>query len=141
MNPEYLDEIIDIARDTGGCVKFDIKAWSEEVHFALCGVSGTLTKENFGHAAKRFKERKNPPLIVVSTLLVPGYIDESEIKNIASFIAIFDKDIPYSLLGFAPSFCMKDLPYTSREFASRAYKIAKFQGLKSVNIGNIRILS
>jgi pyruvate formate lyase activating enzyme len=47
MHPDLLKEAADIALNSGGCIKFDLKAWSEEVHLALCGVSNRRTKENF----------------------------------------------------------------------------------------------
>jgi len=141
MNPTLLDKVIDIALESGGSVKFDLKAHSEEVHFALCGVSGLATKNNFARAARRFKERKEPPLVIASTLLVPGYIDEFEIKGIASFIASLDSDIPYALLGFGPCFCMNDLPFISKRFAFCMHQIAISEGLKNVTIENTHILS
>jgi len=85
-------------------------------------------------------QRPGPPFLVASTLLVPGYVDEQEVGKIAEFIASLSPDIPYSLLGFHPHFCMKDLPTTSGKHAERCYKAALDAGLKRVKIGNLHLL-
>ncbi|MHA1205640.1 MAG: radical SAM protein, partial [Candidatus Heimdallarchaeaceae archaeon] len=71
--------------------------------------------------------------------LVPGYIDEEEVENIASFIADLNENIPYSLLAFYPQHMFKDLPVTSRELAESCERAAK-KHLKMVNIGNKHLL-
>jgi pyruvate formate lyase activating enzyme len=140
MNEKLLDEASDISFESGGCVKFDIKAWSEEVHIALCGVSNRRTLSNFERMASRVAERPDSPFLVASTLLVPGYIDEEEVGNIARFIAALNPEIPYSLLGFHPQFYMQDLPRTSLKHAQRCLKEAQNTGLKRVRIGNVHLL-
>jgi len=141
MNPRLLDKIMDISLQSGGCVKFDLKAWDENIHFALCGVSNRQTLENFSLAAKRISERPEPPPLVASTLLVPGYIDTDQVKEIARFIAGLNPEIPYALLGFHGDFLMKDLPATSRQDAETALGAAKSAGLKNVRLGNIHLFS
>ncbi len=142
MNPQLLKRIAKLSFESGGCLKFDLKAWDDKVHYALCGVSNRRTLSNFKLLAeyKNEKRRANPPLLIASTLLVPGYIDEGEVENIARFIASLDRDIPYSLLGFHPRFEMEDLPRTSRRHAERCLKAATDAGLKRVRIGNIHLL-
>jgi len=140
MNPKLLEKAGELSMQSGGCVKFDLKAWHEEVHVALCGVSNQQTLSNFKQLAARIAERPDPPFLVASTLLVPGYIDEEEVSNIARFIASLDPNIPYSLLGFHPQFYMQDLPATSQGHAERCLKVAHEAGLKKVKIGNIHLL-
>jgi len=82
-----------------------------------------------------------PPPLVASTLLVPGYIDAREVGDIATFIARQNPNIPYALLGFHGDFLMTDLPPTSRKQAEMCLTAAKKAGLKRVRIGNIHILS
>jgi pyruvate formate lyase activating enzyme len=77
---------------------------------------------------------------VASTLLVPGYVDETEVSSIAAFIASIDPQIPYILLAFAPNFHLKDLPYTSRTHAQACLAAAKKAGLSDVRIGNSHML-
>jgi len=140
MAPKLLDEMMDLSLESGGCVKIDLKAMDANIHFALCGVSNYRTLENFATAALRIHERPDPPPLVASTLLVPGYIDEKEVKAIASFIADLDADIPYALLGFHGDFLMADLPRTSQKQAQQCLKAAQSAGLKRVRIGNANIL-
>lgn len=86
------------------------------------------------------QEKTFAPFLVVSTLLVPGYVDKHEVSQIARFMASLDPGIPYSLLAFAPQFMMSDLPVTSRRHAWECLAEAKAQGLKRVRIGNVHLL-
>jgi len=140
MNPKLLESALKIALESGGCVKFDIKAYDERLHLALCGTSNRRTLENFELAASWFTRRKEPPLVVASTPLISGYVDADEVGKIAGFIASLDCDIPYSLLAFHPDFRMTDLPVTPRDVAFDCYEAAKSAGLKRVHLGNIHLL-
>ncbi|KPK75208.1 MAG: pyruvate formate lyase-activating protein, partial [Phycisphaerae bacterium SM23_30] len=73
MAPGLLDEMINLSLDSGGCLKFDLKAMDPNLHLALCGVHNRRTLQNFAAAARRIPERPEPPPLVASTLLVPGY--------------------------------------------------------------------
>jgi pyruvate formate lyase activating enzyme len=130
----------DIALHSGGCIKFDLKAWDERVHIALCGVSNKRTLENFQLLAEYARERPSPPFLVASTLLVVGYIDMKEVSQIAQFISSLNPDIPYYLLAFYPQFMMHDMPTTSRRHAEECLAAAKARGLKRVRVGNARLL-
>jgi len=141
MQPKLLEKAVQLSLDTGGCIKFDLKAYDESLHLALTGVSNKRTLENFARAARHIPERPEPPLVVASTLLVPGYVDVKEVSQIASFIASFDPSIPYALLGFHPHFYMPDLPRTSVRHAEEAEAAARAAGLTNVRIGNRHLLS
>jgi pyruvate formate lyase activating enzyme len=140
MHRALLEEMIELSLHSGGCIKFDIKAWNESLHRALCGVSNRRTKENFELASRWFEKRPLPPLLVASTLLIPGYIDEEEVRRIARWISSLHPDIPYALLAFAPQFLFKDLPTTPRKLAFRCKEVAEAEGLRNVRIGNIHLL-
>lgn len=141
MHPRQLDQAVELSIRTGGCVKFDIKALDEPLHKALTGVSNRQTLANLARAAARISERPDPPLLVVSTLLVPGYVDAGEVGRIARFIAALDPSIPYALLGFHPSFFVHDLPRTSVRHAEEAVAAARAAGLTRVRVGNRHLLS
>ena len=79
MSLELLREMVELSLTSGGCLKFDIKAWNDSLHTALCGVSNERTKKNFEWAAQWIKKRPVAPLLIASTLLVPGYIDEERV--------------------------------------------------------------
>jgi pyruvate formate lyase activating enzyme len=140
MHPALLKQAAELSLKSGGCVKFDLKAWSEELNIALCGASNKRTLENFRFLAQYTRERPSPPFLVASTLLIPGYIDKEEVAGIASFIASLNPEIPYSLLAFHPQFFMSDLPTTSRRLAYECLEAAKEAGLKQVKIGNLHLL-
>ena len=140
MEEPFLTMMADLSWRSGGCIKFDLKAWDPGIHQALCGVSNTKTLENFRTLAAWIKKRPEPPFLVASTLLVPGYVDDLEVGGIAAFLAELDPAIPYSLLAFYPHFFLPDLPTTSRAHARRCKEIAERAGLTNVNIGNIHLL-
>jgi len=140
MNTHFLEEILEIAAESGGCVKFDLKTFHSSLNQALCGRSNEQTKLNFELASSWIKKRKNPPLVVASTLLVPGYVERNEISHIAKFIASLNPDIPYSLLGFHPHFYLRDLPLTSRRHAEECKETALEAGVKKVRMGNVHLL-
>ncbi|MBA7506606.1 hypothetical protein ES706_05298 [subsurface metagenome] len=140
MHPALLRQAAELSFNSGGCIKFDLKTWSEKLHIALCGVSNKRTLENFTLLAEYARKRSVPPFLVASSLLIPGYIDREEISRIAAFIASHSPDIPYALLAFHPQFMMRDLPPTSRRHAEECLAEAKAQGLKRVRLGNIHLL-
>ena len=82
----------------------------------------------------------DPPLLIASTLMVPGYIDGREVEHIARFIASLDPEIPYSLLAFHPEYRMTDLAATSREQARECLDAARQAGLRRVRGGNMHLL-
>ena len=140
LHPRLLARAVEYSLDTGGCIKFDLKAFDEGIHFALAGVPNQRTLENFALAGERFSERPELPLVVASTLLVPGYVTPEEVGEIAAFIASINPDIPYALLAFAPSFYLADLPFTSKSQAYAAEEAAQRAGLSNVRIGNRHLL-
>jgi pyruvate formate lyase activating enzyme len=82
------------------------------------------------------RSRGEPPLLVVSILLVPGYVTVEEVEGIAGYIASLDANIPVVLLAFHPDHLMRDLPPTSRRHAVEAERAVRRAGVKEVYIGN-----
>jgi pyruvate formate lyase activating enzyme len=140
MSRKVLDEMAELSLASGGCIKFDLKAWDDSLHVALCGVSNGNTLSNFEYLSGWIARRPDPPFLVASTLLVPGYVDAVQVGRIARFIAGLDVDIPYALLAFHPAFEMTDLPVTSRQQAMDCLTAAQAVGLKQVRIGNLHLL-
>jgi pyruvate formate lyase activating enzyme len=141
MHPAWLKRMARLSLESGGCVKVDLKAWDPGIHKALCGFDNRIVLENFARLAKWADLRPNPPFLVASTLLVPGYVGVEEVRHIASFIARLNPDIPYALLAFAPQFCLDDFPTTSRDQAEACLDAAKRAGLKRVRLANRHLLS
>ncbi len=129
-----------LSLESGGCIKIDLKAYNEKIHIALCGVSNKATLANFRILARIARLRKDPPLLIASTLLVPGYVDEQEVGDIARFIASIDPHIPYTLLAFSPAFVMNDLPPTSKKHALACFQEARNAGLFNIHLGNTHLL-
>ncbi|MEM1550742.1 MAG: radical SAM protein [Candidatus Bathyarchaeia archaeon] len=141
MRKEFALRAAELSFESGGVVKFDLKAWNENIYRALCGVSKENIFENFKVIGEKyFPERPEVPILTASTLLIPGYIDPAEVEDIAKFIAEIDPRIPYTLLAFYPQYILDDLPTTSRKQAYECYKVSK-KYLKNVRIGNVHLLS
>ena len=140
MSPRIARQMMELALESGGCIKFDLKSADENLHIALTGVSNAQTWENLSILAEYIPKRPIPPPLVASSLLVPGYVDETEVAEIARRLADLNPEIPYSLLGFHPSHHMSDLPTTSRAHAQRCYQAALGAGLSRVNLANLHLL-
>ena len=140
MAPRLLDRMVNVALDSGGCVKFDIKSWDETLHVVLTGVTNRRTLSNFRRVGKMIQRRLQPPPLIASTLLVPGYVDSAEVRAIAEFIASVRADIPYRLLAFHPAHLMSDMPPTSRQQADECMAAARSAGLTRVSLGNQHLL-
>jgi pyruvate formate lyase activating enzyme len=141
-NPSLIKKMGTQAAESGGIIKFDLKAFSSPLHRALCGVSNEEILSNFSLLAETlpFDEMEYPPLMA-TTLLVPYYIDETEVAQIARFIKELNQpSIEYSLLIFHPDHLMRDLPVTPIEQAQRCYDAAKKELGKPPHIGNLRLL-
>ncbi len=124
----------ELSHESGGTVKFDLKAFNPFLHLILTGRDNKQTLRNFEKIYDKF-----PDVLSATTLLVPFYVDEKEIEGIAKFIASFDDKIPYSLLVFHPDYRLYDLPITPKKQVERCYSIAK-RYLRRVHIGNLFLL-
>lgn len=139
QNPRIMKEMAELALKSGGIIKIDWKAYTPSVYQALTGINGEEAvkriKENVKLVLKMERNGK-PPLLIVSTLVVPHYVDEHEIFNIANYIAKLNPETPYVLLAFAPQHLMYDVPTTSRRQMEKVYKAVQDAGLKNIYIGN-----
>ncbi|RLI74253.1 radical SAM protein [Archaeoglobales archaeon] len=119
---------------SNGTVKFDLKAWNNNLHKILTGRSNEQTLRNFEKIYEEYNK-----VVSATTLLVPYYVDKEEVEGIAKFIAGLDASIPYSLLIFHPDYRLSDLPITPKQQVIECYEVAK-KHLKNVNVGNIHLL-
>ncbi|MEM2005859.1 MAG: radical SAM protein [Zestosphaera sp.] len=144
QHPKVMETIANLSLESGGIVKIDWKAWTPQVYEALTGVNGVKAVERLKNNVRLvsgLSSRRDPPLLTVSTLLVPGYVDITEVSGIAEYLAGVDPEIPYVLLAFHPTHLMRDLPTTSYSHAVKAVKAAREAGLKEVYVGNEWLLS
>ncbi len=143
-DPKIMKLAAELSLRSGGIVKFDWKAWDPKVYEALTGVDGAKAVERLKENAKIIAEmglkRSEPPLLVISVLLVPIYVTVEEVRKIAEFVASLPGDVPMVLLAFYPTWQMRDLPTTSREHAFEALKAAREAGVKEVYLGNEHLL-
>lgn len=141
MNSKLAERAAEYALQSGGNIKFDLKAYSEELNTALCGVSNKPTMVSFRTIREKFYgKRRELPVLSASTLLVPGYVDVEEVGNIAGVISEVDPEIPYTLLAYYPSYVLNDLPTTSRKQAAECLAAAE-KYLTNARIGNVHLLS
>ncbi|MEM2236957.1 MAG: radical SAM protein [Candidatus Caldarchaeum sp.] len=139
-DPALVRRALETVVETGGNVKFDLKAFNPVVHKALTGMDNNRIFQNFEMVYRLFYAgRSEVPTLAATTLLVPGYVDAEEVEHIAEFIASLDESIPYSLLVFNPDYLMDDLPITPYKQVSECYKAA-LKHLKKVHIGNLHLL-
>ena len=96
-NPSMVRKAVEISARSGGTVKFDLKAFTPQLALALCGVDNKRSMANFKLIAEEYKTEN---MLTATTLLVPYYVDEDEVDNIAHYIAEQNETIPYSLLVF-----------------------------------------
>ncbi len=139
-NPAIMREMARLSLVSGGIVKIDWKAWTPSVYEALTGVDGRKAVErlkvNTRIVAEMGVERPDPPLLVVSVLLVPGYVDVEEVRRIAEYVASLPGSVPMVLLAFHPDHLMRDLPPTSRRHMDEAVRAVREAGVREVYVGN-----
>ncbi|NPA84978.1 MAG: radical SAM protein [Crenarchaeota archaeon] len=144
-NPNIMKLAAELSLKSGGIVKVDWKAWDPNVYEALTGVDGRKAlrrlKENTQMIAKMGLKRPDPPLLVVSTLLVPLYVTVEEVRRIAEYVASLPGNVPMVLLAFYPTWLMSDLPPTSRAHAEAALEAAREAGVREVYLENEHLLS
>ncbi len=140
-NPHLVEKAANIVKISGGNIKFDFKAWNPNIHLALTGRTNDTVIDNIKLIYRKHwtNEDNCPPVLGITTLLVPYYVDQEEVEQIASFLARLDPNIPYSLLTYHPDFYMKDLPITPISQVRECYQAAK-KHLNQVNVGNLHIL-
>jgi pyruvate formate lyase activating enzyme len=141
MSRANLDQAAQLSLESGGCIKVDLKAWDDPLHRALCGASNQQTLQNFEYLSQWVPRRPDPPFLIASTPLIPGYVGAHQVGQIARFIARLDPTIPYALLAFHPDFEMMDLPITSRRHADECLAAARSAGLQRVRVGNVHLLT
>jgi len=140
VNPVFMRRMAELSRDSGGIVKIDWKAWTPSIYQALTGIDGykalNRLKENSRLVYRVGYERGDPPILVVSILIVPHYIDYHEVYGIASYLAGISPDIPVVLLAFYPHHLMDDIPTTSWSQMNEAISAVRDAGIREYYIGN-----
>lgn len=113
-------------------MNIDLKAFNDVFYEEICGakLKPVLEAIKYAHGKGIWIE--------ITTLLIPGKNDtDSEIREMARFIADLDTKIPWHLSAFHPSYKMQDIERTPDLTLRNAYHIAMEEGLKYVYVGNI----
>jgi pyruvate formate lyase activating enzyme len=113
-------------------INIDIKSFREEFYRKVCGahLQPVLDSVRLMYELGVWVE--------VTTLLIPGHNDSSgELREIAVFLAAIDRDIPWHVTAFHPTYRMQDIPRTPLATVERAREIGLNAGLHHVYAGNI----
>lgn len=108
-------------------VTYDLKAYHDDVHYALTGVSSRSVLRNAEYIARHAGDKLWEYRIVV----IPK-VNESEIEPLAKFIADIDPLLQVCLLSFRPNFVLERHIGAGRDVMNRCVEIAKSCGLKNV---------
>lgn len=112
----------------------DIKAYDEEVHRRLTGVSNARILK----LPEELNERGF--VFEVLSLCIPGWVDANQIGDIAAELAAVDAEIPFTILAFFPEYKMRDVPAPALEQIIAAYHAAKDAGLRKIRLGNVHLV-
>lgn len=109
----------------------DIKAYDENIHKVLTGVSNkrilSLPEEIISRGFT----------LEVLSLYIPGWVETDQIGRVAALLAGVDEEIPFTILAFFPEYQLKNVPPPTLEQMLSAYTAAKEAGLKNIKLGNI----
>ena len=112
-------------------INIDLKAFTNDFYTKVCRgrLQPVLDTIRYMHDLGVWVE--------VTTLLIPGLNDTpEELRKIAEFICTLDRDIPWHVTAFHPTFTMTDRPVTPTESLHKARKIGFSEGLHFVYAGN-----
>ncbi len=124
-------EVIGYLRPWVDAYKVDLKGFNDRQYRKLGGVLDRVLETIRALHTQKF-------WVEIVTLVVPGFNDsESELRDIAGFIASVSPDIPWHVTAFHPDYRMTDVRSTSVRSLVRAAEIGRESGLRFVYAGNL----
>lgn len=110
----------------------DLKAMSDSFYREVCGAK-------LKPVLDRIEQYYELGIwIEITTLIIPGYNDkDDELEAIAQFIADIDREIPWHISAFYPTYKLDNVPATPVSALQRAYQIGRDRGLRYVYEGNV----
>ena len=114
--------------DLSSFINFEIKAYKDEIHKVLTGAPVEPVLKNAENLIKNAKDK----IRVIRTVIIPG-INDSDVDDIAEFIASIDPFTPYRIIGFRPNFMLYFHPGPSKHLMEKLTEKAKMRGLKNVS--------
>ena len=110
----------------------DLKGFNPEFYRKVCGSE----LEKVLDSIRAYHE--SGIWIELTTLVIPDYNDNpEELRGIARFIASLDKNIPWHVTRFHPTYKLTDKPITPLETLTAARRIGIEEGLNYVYEGNV----
>lgn len=109
-------------------VTFDLKAFDDQVSYALTGASSGPVLRNAEYLARHARDRLWEYRITV----IPE-INDNQIRPLAGFLADIDPHLPVCFLAFRPNFVLENHPGASRRLMRDCVSIAGECGLKNVS--------
>lgn len=130
-NGNATPEVLDFLKPWIVAYKIDLKSFDDKKYRSLGG-----TLENVTTGIRLVHERGL--WLEVVTLIVPGFNDgESELREIARFIAGVSPEIPWHVTAFHQDYKMLGKPPTTARRLMRAAEIGVEEGLRFVYAGNL----
>lgn len=124
-------EVIDFLEPRMDLFKVDLKCFSDAGYRSLGGRLQPVL-DTIGRLAA------SSLWLEVVTLVVPDFnSSETELGNIARFLAQLSPDIPWHVTAFYPNYKMTDRAPTTRALLDMAYDAGKSAGLRYVYAGNM----
>jgi len=125
---------LDLFKDSGiDAFWLDIKAYNEKVHRELTGASNEWILKLPAEIIERGF------ILEVSTVYIPGWVEEDQIKSIAELLVQVDPNIPYAIIAFIPEYQLKNVQPPNLQQMMKAFIAARDAGLKNVRLGNIGV--
>ncbi len=110
----------------------DLKSFSDRYYRKVCSATLAPVLATIRRMRERFI------WVEVTTLLVPGRNDaDEELGALARWLASVDRDMPWHVSAFYPTYHMTDVPPTTVEALHRAARIGRKAGLRYVYTGNV----
>ena len=110
----------------------DLKSFSDSFYREICGARLQPVLDTIALM------KELGVWVEVTTLLIPGLNDsEAELAEIAGFIAGVDRNIPWHVTRFHPTFKLTDRPPTPVSSLHRARQAGLAAGLRHVYTGNL----
>lgn len=119
--------------DSGGGLNIGLKAGTDPMHKALTGASNRKVWANLALLQQAFGIGRVVPFLRPSLLVIPGYVDDEEVRVVARRLADMDKGFTLKLIAFLPRFRMDDLPATQDQELLRLAEVARQEGLERVS--------
>jgi len=124
-------EVLEYIKPFVSLYKVDLKSFNDKNYRKLGGVLNNVLDTIERLKAMGF-------WVELVTLLIPGFNDsDTELRQMATFIAGISTDIPWHVTAFHPDYKMTDPPRTTTEDLRRAYDIGKDAGLRYIYPGNL----